>query len=138
MVYPNLITTIESNSISTPHVLRVNISYVDVLNDHIRVAIFNNQSLALNYTGATLAHDAFVASYRDSRYSSSIIRARYQGTTATGSSGSNGELPGRGATRANRSVGLTAFSICSALRPHKVPRSVNYDCSGNIIRNPIC
>jgi hypothetical protein len=73
MVDPNEISIVEGNGVSTPDILRVDISNRDVLDDDILGTANNPQTLTLDDTGAALADQGLVGVHSDTKNTSIII-----------------------------------------------------------------
>lgn len=81
MVDPNLIRAIKGDRITTPDVLRVQLSDVNVLNNDIADTILQSQTLAPNDTRAANANDGLVRRHIDALDGSLVVSASGGGIT---------------------------------------------------------
>lgn len=81
MVDPNLIRSIKSDRITTPDVLRVQLSDVDVLNNDIADTVLQSQTLAPNDTLAAHTDDGLVGRHIDALNGSLVVCASGSGIT---------------------------------------------------------
>lgn len=79
MINPDHISIIQGDGISTPHILRVNISESDVLDDNVG-CLHDADTFALDGgSTAGLANKRLVARDRDTLYTSIVVRDRHAG-----------------------------------------------------------
>lgn len=76
MIDPYEISVIQSNGITSPDVLRVEVGDHDVLDDDIGRAADDPQSLADNNTAAALTDKRLVAPHSDAQDASLVVRDR--------------------------------------------------------------
>lgn len=73
MVHPNQIRTVESDGVSAPDVLRVELRDVDVLDDDVLGSVGNTETLPANHSGSTDSDERLVRSEVDGRRASIVV-----------------------------------------------------------------
>lgn len=79
MVSPNLVGTIQRNSITTPDILRVELGNMDVLYDNIANTIHETQPLTTNHASTANAHDRLIRGNIDTLESRLVVSASRSG-----------------------------------------------------------
>lgn len=81
MVDPDFAAAVQSNGITTPHVLRVEVGNLNVLNDNIADPIRHPESFALDDATATTADQRLIRRNLNRRNGGVVVRDRDRGRT---------------------------------------------------------
>jgi len=73
VVDPHHISTVKSDGITAPNVVRVELGDLDVLDDDVVGAGNNTETLALDHTAAALADDGLLGSNSDAENTSVVV-----------------------------------------------------------------
>lgn len=154
MVDPDLVRVVEGDGITAPDVLRVQILLrsafgqgqlsrdaeahrnVNILDNHVLVAVAHSQTLALDDTLVADTHDALVRAHVQGRQRGIVVLARHPGSSITVIL--NPGLTLGGSAAADRRGGhAAAFARGGALGADEVPGPVDEDHAGLIVGDPL-
>ncbi len=137
---PDEVSLVESNSVTTPDVLRVELGNVNVLNDNVLRSVGNTETLAADNTLVTNTDDGLVGAQVDSSYTSIVVRNLDRfGTCASVSVGTPvGGVDGILTSVARACVGCRAATSgsSSSLSALEVELSVKHDTARSAVREP--
>lgn len=136
MVNPDVVGTIQSDSIAAPDVLGVEFGDMDVLNDDVVCAASETQSLATKHTRTTDTDNGFVGGDLQALEAGVIVGALggWIVTTPVGSMGLDGILAGAAAAVGVRDAALVISA--GILAANKVTFLVDQDYSRGVVREP--
>lgn len=134
MVDPDTVSTIQSDGITAPDVLRVEAGDMDVLDDDIAGAVADSEALALDNASTSYSNDALVAAHVERCAAGIIIGAAHERATRAGIR--DGQLASRCASLANGDPVTAARSSGGAFGASKVPGAVNEDGSSRAVSDP--
>ncbi|RDW78851.1 uncharacterized protein DSM5745_05703 [Aspergillus mulundensis] len=134
VVDPDPVAVVEGEEVSSPHVLRVCIGEVDVLDDDVAGAAADAQALAADDAGAADTDDTLVAADVERRLAGVVIGAADPSPVVAGVD--NPGLAGAGAASAGRCALAAALAGCRALGADEAPFAVDENDTGGVVGDP--